>query len=571
VKWLFRLGALLGAFALAGIGSPPSPADPPGVVCTSPDIGSIDGPPAPVTAVACPAGHGSNGSATAGGHLYKGEELVAGVAMKGGDLRIKLGKFVTCDLNPPFGAMPSVDVLYPGHGVALDVHGGTTVCRKHGKKTVRVMLGGLELTLKVDPTFEVTAVPDGPSVIKVLDGRASIAMPGQATTTVKANHEVSALNGLLSSPESFAPSLEEKETATFLRYDIVPVQPPQVVSWIGSSTQRSVATVGQDAVARQRLSTIFASAVAQRASGSPQLARQAFTASHVQQSTGALEAAHPQTVVVAGDFASLATTLQSLRSTLPSTTTVLFVAATPLPRIGSFSPAAGEPGTTVTILGSGLAGAKQVDFGGVSSTPVVVSDSELTTVVPAGATTAALTIAAPGGTTTSVATFTVLHPPAIASIAPTSGPPGTAVTVTGSGFTGATEVDFNGVTATFAVSSDVKLVATVPAGAASGALRIVSPGGSVTGRFLVTALPPRITGLSPTAGYSGTSVTITGSGFTGATGVDFNGTSAKFGIVSDTQLTATVPTGATTGPIHVVAPGGAATSTASYTVIPPPG
>ncbi len=78
-----------------------------------------------------------------------------------------------------------------------------------------------------------------------------------------------------------------------------------------------------------------------------------------------------------------------------------------------------------------------------------------------------------------------------------------------------------------------------------------------------TAAPPSISGFSPTSGPSGTSVTINGSNFTGATAVAFNGTSASFTVNSGTQITTTVPGGATSGPITVTTPGGTATSSPS--------
>ena len=56
-----------------------------------------------------------------------------------------------------------------------------------------------------------------------------------------------------------------------------------------------------------------------------------------------------------------------------------------------------------------------------------------------------------------------------------------------------------------------------------------------------------------------------------ATAVAFNGTSATaYTVNSDTQITATVPAAATTGPITITTPGGTATSTTSYTVTTPP-
>jgi len=69
-----------------------------------------------------------------------------------------------------------------------------------------------------------------------------------------------------------------------------------------------------------------------------------------------------------------------------------------------------------------------------------------------------------------------------------------------------------------------------------------------------------ITGFTPTSGSGGTSVTISGTGFTGATAVSFNGVSASFTVTSPTAIQTTVPTGATTGPLSVTTPGGTVTS-----------
>ena len=75
---------------------------------------------------------------------------------------------------------------------------------------------------------------------------------------------------------------------------------------------------------------------------------------------------------------------------------------------------------------------------------------------------------------------------------------------------------------------------------------------------------PAITSFTPTAGPAGTSVAITGTKFSGATAVSFHGTAASFTVDSATRITATVPSGFTTGPITVTTPGGTATSAASF-------
>ena len=77
---------------------------------------------------------------------------------------------------------------------------------------------------------------------------------------------------------------------------------------------------------------------------------------------------------------------------------------------------------------------------------------------------------------------------------------------------------------------------------------------------------PTITSFSPTSGAVGTSVNITGTNFTGATALKFNGTGTSFTVNSSTQITATVPSGATTGTISVSTPSGTGTSSSSFTV-----
>jgi uncharacterized repeat protein (TIGR03803 family) len=71
---------------------------------------------------------------------------------------------------------------------------------------------------------------------------------------------------------------------------------------------------------------------------------------------------------------------------------------------------------------------------------------------------------------------------------------------------------------------------------------------------------------TPVAGLIGQRILILGNNLTGATGVDFNGISAQFSVVSDTLIAANVPTGAATGPVQVVTPGGTLTSNVAFQV-----
>jgi len=151
---------------------------------------------------------------------------------------------------------------------------------------------------------------------------------------------------------------------------------------------------------------------------------------------------------------------------------------------------------------------------------------------------------------------------------PTSGRVGKTIEILGQGFTGTTSVLFNGTAATFHVLSDTYLTATVPVGAKTGFVTLVTPGGTPKSNktFRVT---PQITSFNPPGGPVGTPVTITGVSLTQATRVSFGGVKATtFTVNSDTQVTATVPTGAVTGKITIATAGGTATSAASFTVTP---
>ena len=243
--------------------------------------------------------------------------------------------------------------------------------------------------------------------------------------------------------------------------------------------------------------------------------------------------------------------------------------AGPLPSIASFTPSSGPAGTSVSISGTNFSGATAVTFNGTSASFTVSSATAIQATVPAGATSGPVAVTTPAGTATSSTAFTVVPPPAISGFAPASGPVGTSVSISGTSFSGTTAVTFNGASATFSVTSDTAIQATVPAGATTGLIGVTTPGGTATSSSAFRVMPA-ITSFTPSSGPAGTSVSISGSSFSGATTVTFNGTRATFSVTSNTAIQATVPAGATTGPIGVTTPAGAATSSSAFTVVPPP-
>jgi hypothetical protein len=234
--------------------------------------------------------------------------------------------------------------------------------------------------------------------------------------------------------------------------------------------------------------------------------------------------------------------------------------AAAVPAITNVTPNSGgiAGGTAVTVIGSGLTGASAVNFGSTAATSfTVISNTAILATSPSGtAGTVDITVTTPSGTSTTGSadhfTYTSVMP-AITSISPTSGTTGggTVVTITGTGFTNASEVIFGDTdAANFTVISDTTIQAVSPAHpAGTWDITVIGPGGtSALGSgdrwTFNAAAAPAVTSISPTSGSiaGGATVVVTGSSFTGATGVFFGGIPAtSYTVNSDTSITAVAP------------------------------
>ena len=231
-------------------------------------------------------------------------------------------------------------------------------------------------------------------------------------------------------------------------------------------------------------------------------------------------------------------------------------------------------GTVVTISGDGLIDPVNVSFDGVDVTATRISPTELSVISPAGTGTADVTVTTDGGSGT--ATFTYAPAPTITSISPAAGPTsgGTAVTITGSGFTGATKVWFDGAPGpTFTVLSDTEIQTVTPTGDGAVDVEVTTPGGTATVSSGFTYVPvPTMTSVSPMVGAQagGTAVTVTGTDLDMVTAVSFGGVPASFTVDSDTQITVTTPAGTGTVDVAVTTHGGTATTVGAFTYAPAP-
>jgi hypothetical protein len=262
------------------------------------------------------------------------------------------------------------------------------------------------------------------------------------------------------------------------------------------------------------------------------------------------------------------------------------------PTVTSVTPTAASDGCEVTIVGTNFTTPSSVTFEGVPGTGEVIdSTTQLEATIPDGFgdsisadVIVTNTDAEPpphSSSSFNYATGSEAACPGVPTFSPSTGFVGSTVTISGAFVTAPTQVRFNTsglVTPT--TTSATSVTAVVPAGATTGPIHVYTAAGqrtSATNFTVVTAPAPTITSFTPAFGPTGTSVKITGTNFSGTvsgasfttTGVTFNNVAATFVVNSATQITATVPSTATTGRIKVTTPGGSATSATDFTVSKP--
>lgn len=229
----------------------------------------------------------------------------------------------------------------------------------------------------------------------------------------------------------------------------------------------------------------------------------------------------------------------------------------PAPSIHSVSPTSGRTagGTRVAVTGTGFTHVTAVRFGATAGQSVhVVSASKLYITSPrhASGVVHVQVVTTHGASVGRVADhFTYISPPTVTALRPASGPlaGGTRVTVTGTNFRKVTAVRFGSTAGRYVqVVSWTKLYVTAPARVA-GLINLqvfTSYGTSVShtvANFRYVS-PPVVHAVAPSEGPvdGGTLITVTGTGFAGATAVTIGGVSATDLIVSSpTELTVRTP------------------------------
>jgi hypothetical protein len=234
--------------------------------------------------------------------------------------------------------------------------------------------------------------------------------------------------------------------------------------------------------------------------------------------------------------------------------------------ITGITPSSGFPGSIVSIAGTNFgtpSNPPSITFNGVSaqvanwtSTSIEVMAPQETSAVPTGVTTGPVVVTNTAGIASNAVTFTVPTAPTITGLSPVAGPVGTSVTISGFNFAASGSVTFNGVNASPTSWGTEAIIAPVPVGATTGPV-LVTVGG-VTSNSYFYSVGAGITGIAPTQGSVGTTVTISGTGFgttQGSSTVTFNGMPASPSSWSNASIVVPVPNGATTGNVAVLVNG----------------
>ncbi len=247
--------------------------------------------------------------------------------------------------------------------------------------------------------------------------------------------------------------------------------------------------------------------------------------------------------------------------------------------ISGFSPTSGVTGTVVTIRGAGFSPSPAGNQVFVGRTPLeVIAASATTLSVRMTATRSdAIRVRVPhNGEARSRAPFVITRPPVVASFTPTSGAPGTEVTIRGQRF--GTNLSLVRVTMggrPFEVRSvtDSAIIAVVPANAHSERIQVsvrLQGTGSSRGRFSIVS-GFTVTGLRPATAFAGSTVTIRGEGLVSGATVLFPGVRRPVpGTVARGRLTVTVPARARTGALTVRLPDGRTATTPTFSMTAAP-
>lgn len=195
-------------------------------------------------------------------------------------------------------------------------------------------------------------------------------------------------------------------------------------------------------------------------------------------------------------------------------------APTSVPTIVSVSPLSGKNGDTITIIGTNFSSTisdNSVSIGGTAASVIYSSTTSIKFIVP-NINSGGQIILSTAGQKINGPLFSILFPPTISSVSPTTGQKGDTITIAGTNFgndISSNKVTMNGIVSTIVTASSSTLKILVPNMQTSGTVLVSTSVATANGGNFTYIIPPppTITSISPLRITQGDTVTIIGTNF----------------------------------------------------------
>ncbi len=228
------------------------------------------------------------------------------------------------------------------------------------------------------------------------------------------------------------------------------------------------------------------------------------------------------------------------------------------PIITSVSSNSVSPGDTLTLYGNEFKNVYSIEIGGkpIRSFKYAALSSSISFVVPSSATSGTLVLNSFNGSFSTGISINY-DTGSILNVIPNTGYSGQQIFISGSKFNDIDRVFFNGKSGSFNVIGESLINVIIPSDALYGPITVMSTSRNRSGTWTGNFWPaPSIWSFSPTSGYQGNTITVSGYNFSGLSNVYINNINATFSVTSTGVLTFTVPTGNIAGNIKVLNSGG---------------
>lgn len=225
-----------------------------------------------------------------------------------------------------------------------------------------------------------------------------------------------------------------------------------------------------------------------------------------------------------------------------------------LPTITGFSPNSGTFGTMITISGQNMSTyGLTIKCNDINASVYANSTTSLSISVPYNITTEKFSIKfIKNGVETVLPGVFTMNPPSITSVSPVKGFAGSTITIKGTNLNqiySANTVKIGGISATVGYANQNSFSVTVPASLTEGSKNVEVSNG-ITNVVLTnafTVVVPKVISFTPSSGYSGTEVTISGDNLFENLYVYFGNYGSELIPVNSTTIKAKVPAGIPSG------------------------